>query len=304
MAERAVPRVTRLLGIVSFLERNGETSFADLAAQFDVSEDQIRKDIATLWVSGLPGYMPHELLDFDADLYDAGIASLTEGQGVTQVRLSARESVALLGALAAMSATGAAPDVVNSAIAKIKAAVGDEAIATISPARVDTEVVSALHSAIATRSAVTLDYTNARDQRSVRTVEPHRIVTIGDAAYLECWCRKAEDYRTLRIDRIATVTPTGESVEHPPSDEGGFSLAPVYEATVRAERDARRVFEDLPGVEIAVDGDHIVARFGVADEAYVAARLLTVAPHLASVEPAALRAAFAASARSVLASLN
>ena len=94
MAERALPRLTRLLSIVTYLEDHGPTPLDELAAHFEVSAAQIRKDVELLWVSGLPGHMPDDLVDFDAGMFDAGIADLTNSQGLTQVRLSAREAVA------------------------------------------------------------------------------------------------------------------------------------------------------------------------------------------------------------------
>ncbi len=301
MAERAVPRVTRMLGIVSYLETNGDTSFADLAAQFGVSEEQIKRDVATLWVSGLPGYMPDDLIDFDADLFDQGIARLTAGQGVSQVRLSAREAVALLGALASFIASGAAPTAVHSAYAKLQESLGGTALTTVDSHKVRSDVVDVLHAAIASGVCSTLEYVDANDRLTERTVEPHRIVSIADVAYVECYCHRAQGYRTLRVDRIGSVTLTGEPVTHPPSDAVGFTLEPVFEATVVAARGARWALEDLPGVSIVPVGDDVEATFGVADPQFVAGRLLTVAPYVRRVEPQALREALGERAQAVLA---
>ncbi len=301
MAERAVPRVTRMLGIVSYLETNGDTSFEDLASQFGVSQEQIKRDVATLWVSGLPGYMPDDLIDFDADLFEQGVARLTAGQGVAQVRLSAREAVALLGALASFITSGAAPAAVHSAYAKLQQSLGGASLATVDAHRVRPEVVDALHKAMAAGVCATLEYVDAHDRRTTRTVEPHRIVSIADVAYLECYCRRAQGYRTLRMDRIGEVTLESETIEEPPSDAVGFSLEPVFEATVVVARGARWALEDLPGVSIVPVGDDVEARFGVADPQYVAGRLMTVAPYVRSVAPQALRDALRERAQAVLA---
>lgn len=301
MAERATDRVTRMLGIVSYLEANGDTPFEELAAQFGVSVAQIHKDVATLWVSGLPGYMPDDLIDFDPDLFDEGVARLTAGQGVSQVRFSAREAVALIGALQSFVASGIAPSAAQSAMEKLRGAIGVEGLATAEPAEIPTAVLEPLRHAISYGHLVELDYVDAKDNRTMRTVEPHRIVAIAGVAYLECWCRRAEGYRTLRVDRIRAVTELDEPVATEPSDAVGFDLQTHFEATVVLAPGARWAIEDLPDVSIEFSGDDAVARFGVADAAFVAARLLSVAPYLRSVEPQELREALAVQAQAVLA---
>jgi proteasome accessory factor C len=290
-----------MLGIVSYLETNGDTSFANLAAQFGVDEQQIKRDVATLWVSGLPGYMPDDLIDFDADLFEQGVARLTAGQGVSQVRLSAREAVALMGALASFIASGAAPAAVHSAFGKLQDSLGGTALATVGVSRVKQHVVDVLHSAIASGVTATLEYVDVLDRHTNRTVEPHRVVSIADVAYLECYCHRAQGYRTLRIDRIQAAALGTQPVEQPPSDSVGFTLEPVFEARVVAARGARWALEDLPGVSIVAVGDDVEASFGVADAEFVAGRLITVAPYLRSVEPRELREALAARAQAVLA---
>lgn len=300
MAERAIDRVTRMLGIVSYLEANGDTAFSELATQFSVSEDQIQRDVTTLWVAGLPGYMPDDLIDFDADMFDAGVARLTTGQGVSQVRISAREAVALIGALSSFIASGVAPAAAQSAVAKLQESLGATSLQASEPARLPAAIVDPLTDAIVARKVAELDYVDAKDNKTTREVEPHRIVSISDVAYLECFCRRAQGYRTLRIDRIQAVRPGDDDVVTVPSDEVGFSLDPVFEARVVLARGARWALEDLPGVRLDMSGDDVVAEFGVADADYVAGRLLSVAPYLRVVEPQPLRDALAARAQAVL----
>ena len=61
MAERVLPRLTRLLGIVSYLEDNGPTPFEELAEHFSVAPAQIARDVSTLSLTGVPGGMPDDL---------------------------------------------------------------------------------------------------------------------------------------------------------------------------------------------------------------------------------------------------
>lgn len=302
MAERTAPRVTRLLGLITYLERHGEATLAALASQFAVTEAQVKRDIELLWVSGVPGHGPQDLIDFDPWAFDEGVIRLTNSQGVGQVRLSPREAVALIGALSAAVSGGAAPAAAHSALAKLRDAVGDgDAVRSVSRSTVDPIVASTLRDAIETEVVVELDYVDAHDERSLRVIEPHRLVVIDGATYVECFCRRAQDYRTLRLDRISSAKLGTEPVRSAPSESGGFSLVPQFQAVVTAQRPARWLLESFPDTVIDDDGDTVTARFGVADSRAIAARLLAIGTLVESIAPQELADEVARQARAVLA---
>lgn len=301
MTERSRPRVARLLGIVAYLEDHGPTPFGELAAHFGVTEEQVARDIEQLWIVGRPGGFADDLIDFDFDSFDAGIAVITNTQGARQVRLSPREGVALVAALAALAGAGTAPRVAQSALDKVTAALGEQTVTLSGTPDARAEIALALATAIGRRVVVELDYVDASDHRTARAVEPHRIVTIDGAPYLECWCRRAGDYRTLRVDRIVTATVTDEDAPTPPSGTEGFALANDYEATIRLRRSGRWALEDIPGVQIDDDGELVTARAGVTNTEWLAGRLLSIAPALITVEPAVLREAVARQAHAIAA---
>ncbi len=302
VAERAVPRLTRLLGIVTHLEEHGEATFDELGHHFGVPAETIRHDIDTLWCAGLPGYSMTDLLDFDGFAYDQGIARLVNSQGVRQVRLAPGEAVALMGALASMIASGTAPEAAQGALEALGAAVADaNPVTVIASSAVDAGVVETLRTAIDQKVAVAVAYVDAQDRKTERVVEPHRLVTVDGVGYVECFCRRANDYRTLRLDRIDAAEATDSPIATAPRAPKGFTLEPAYSATVRVKRAARWAFESFPGVKLREEGDDVVASFGVANPAVVVARLLAVAPNLVAVEPAALRDALRESAEAVLA---
>lgn len=304
MAETYRDRLLRLLGIVTYLERHGTVPFSELAEHFGVSVTRIRADINALWTSGLPGYQHGDLLDFDFEAFDRDEASLIDSQGVTQVRLSARETVALVGALSTLIATGTAPQLAEDVLSRLRETIGGAEPVTVLKADdgVAPQVRDTLLDAIERRRAVTVDYVDAHDRRTERTIEPHRLVTIDGHGYVECFCRRAADYRTLRLDRIVSAQGREDAIAHPPSDASGFAMEPRFDAEVRITRGGRWALEDLPGATIEDDGDDtVLARFGVSDAAWVAGRLLAIAPHLVHVVPAELRDALARQADAVMA---
>ena len=82
MARRSsVDRLVRLLALPAWVADNDGATFQEAAAHFGVTPEVIRRDVETLWVSGLPGGMPGDLVDFSATAFEAERLSLTEPLG-------------------------------------------------------------------------------------------------------------------------------------------------------------------------------------------------------------------------------
>ena len=303
MAETSRERLVRTLGMIAYLEAHGSTPFAQLAEHFNVPAARIEKDLWTLTTSGIPPYLPDECIEFDFDDLEDGIATLTESQGASQVRLSGREAVALIGALATMVSAGTAPDGAVDVLEKIQMAYGGPApvdVVSSAPAA-DAAVTQSLKHAIARGQALELSYTDAQDRRSTRVIEPHRLVAIDGVGYVECYCLKANDYRTLRLSRINSAHPTDVLVTRPRSEDHGFTLEPLFTAEVVIQRAARWAFEDIAGVQITDNGDLATVTFGVPNVDWAAARVLSIAPSVVSISPAQLRETLARHADAVAA---
>ncbi|NDA96121.1 MAG: hypothetical protein EBY03_08385, partial [Actinobacteria bacterium] len=67
MAENAALRALRLLDLVPFIVRNPGISIKELSQEFAVSQEEILKDLNLLFLCGLPGYTPLELIDISFD---------------------------------------------------------------------------------------------------------------------------------------------------------------------------------------------------------------------------------------------
>src|SRR6185503_20097316 len=120
-------RLARLLNLVPYLLARPGIRVADAAADLGVTEKQLQEDLELLWVCGLPGYGPGDLIDmaFDGDrvtiTYDAGIDR--------PLRLTQDEALALVVALRMLAQVPGAQnrEAVERALAKIESAAGDAA---------------------------------------------------------------------------------------------------------------------------------------------------------------------------------
>ncbi|WP_369372776.1 helix-turn-helix transcriptional regulator [Promicromonospora sp. Populi] len=320
MAERADDRLLRLLGIVAYLDGAGPVPVEDLAKRFGTTPAQIQKDVDALWVSGTPGYWPDDLIDFDAASIDRGVVHLTEARGMTRpLRLGTREAIALVAALRAMKATsavqadGARSAVVESALRKLTDATGEAASAVdvrLAPGG-DRQVVAAISSALTARHRLRIRYVTSSDVVSEREVDPVRLHTQDEFAYLAAWCYRADAPRTFRVDRILEATETDIPVQaHPgvgePSAEIDFAAlfaggsSPL--ATIRFAPRARWFAEEVPveSVRNLPDGDFEVT-LRVTNPGWLRSTLIQLAPYVRSVLPRALADDVAGAAKDALA---
>jgi proteasome accessory factor C len=212
MSTQVSTRLVRLLNMVPYFQANPKVTRAQAAAALGVSGKQLDADLDQLWMCGLPGYSPGDLIDFD---FVGETIEVTFSAGVDHpLRLTSTEATGILVALRTLvDVPGMVdPEAARSAIAKIESAAGSQRAAVEESVPEETGAAAAVRAAVRDGRAVTLEYyTASRDSLTSRTVDPIRVVLIGDNSYLEAWCRSAEAVRMFRFDRIVAA----ESLDDP-----------------------------------------------------------------------------------------
>jgi proteasome accessory factor C len=293
----SVDRLGRLLNLVPYLLARPGISVAEAAAGLGVTERQLREDLELLWVCGLPGYGPGDLIDmaFDGDrvtvTYDAGIDR--------PLRLTQDEALALVVALRMLAETPGTGtrDAIERALAKIENAAGDLAdppVAVRLPA--NAERLDAIRAAVEGGHALRLTYyTATRDETTDRVVDPLRVLMVGGKAYLEAWCRRAEATRMFRVDRIDAFTELDEPAAPPAHvdlhdvSDGVFHPTPDLPlVTLRVGRGSRWITEYYPCEEVRRDGDEWMVTMRVTDLGWAQRLLLGLGPDVTVVAPAEL----------------
>ena len=259
-------RLMRLLNMVPYFQANPRTTYAKAAADLGVTRKQLEQDVKQLWMCGLPGYGPGDLIDFE---FSGETIEVTFSAGMDRpLRLTSPEATGLLVALRALADIPGVldPAAARSAMAKIESAAGtviddDVPAAVDEPAPAESDVAAAVRAAVRDRRALAIEYYSAsRDALSRRTVDPIRVVLVGDQSYLEGWCREAEGVRLFRFDRIVDVEVLDEASAPPvaeaPPNTALFDADPsLPAATLRVgpraawmlEYFPMRVLRELPG---------------------------------------------------------
>ena len=255
-------RLVRLLNMVPYFQANPRITYAEAAADLGVSVKQLRDDLNQLWMCGLPGYGPGDLIDFE---FSGDTIEVTFSAGIDHpLRLTSPEATGVLVALRALvDVPGMVdPQAARSAIAKIESAAGraghgSEGAAVDEPAPVESEAAAAVRTAVRSDHALTLEYYSAsHDILSSRVVDPIRVVLVGDHSYLEAWCRSAEGVRLFRFDRIVDARVLDEPAAPPPPAVQTGTDTSLFDpdtadpalptATLRIERAASWMFDYYP----------------------------------------------------------
>jgi proteasome accessory factor C len=211
-------RLVRLLNMVPYFQANPKITFEEAALDLGVTEKQLRDDLQQLFLCGLPGYGPGDLIDFEMS---GKTIEVTFSAGMDHpLRLTSPEATGILVALRALLEVPGMvdPAAARSAIAKIESAAGTATgeedgavVASDEPAPVENAAAAAVRSAVRNDHALTIDYYSAsHDVLTTRTVDPIRVVLVGDHSYLEAWCRTAEAVRLFRFDRIVEARELDE----------------------------------------------------------------------------------------------
>lgn len=207
-------RLLRLLALPAWVSEHPGATLAEAAAQFGVTADQLRRDVETLWVSGLPGGTPDLLVDFDAELLDEGRLRLTAPLGLDRpVTLTREEGTALLLSLRVLvrllsAVPGAAVPLrrAEQALSKLLGAPAQAVEAAEEGQETEDPVLAAVTRALAEGRRLHLVYASATDERSERDVDPFEILSDGSHLSLRAWCAHRRAERTFRLDRVLQAT--------------------------------------------------------------------------------------------------
>jgi proteasome accessory factor C len=211
-----VEKAARLLDLVPFISTHQGIALSELAEEFNLSESELLSDLNTLWMCGLPGYTPLELIDLE---FESGYVSIRNAEVLQRVRLLTKQElvIILLGLDILRSSLDPKRADLQTAIAgltgKIKEIVGN--VATASPI-VDSVHRAIITQAIASRMDLTIKYhSTIRDTVTERVITPLELSLDHGFEILNAYCQSAEGFRTFRLDNMRSVAVAGSSVSVP-----------------------------------------------------------------------------------------
>lgn len=279
-------QTARLLDLVPFLLSHQGISIEDLSAYFKVDKEEMLEDLNTLWMCGLPGYTPLELIDLN---FDSGYVTIRNAAPLARIRtMSSSEIVSLILGLDILRENSASLSEENLAkLDALSATLRSQVNVLISVSdRSASSHRAIISQAIATRSSVEIDYFSpTSDKKSKRVITPFHFFEDNGIEYVQAHCHLAQNSRTFRVDRISgcTVVEAKEPFKASTSD----SIAKVR-AVVAIHSLDRATLETLD-----LEGESVTPGASIPIEAYSAEWLtrsiMETDSGLEIIEPASLR---------------
>jgi proteasome accessory factor C len=294
----AKDQVARLLRLVPYLHARDQVSLDEAARALGVPPAQLEKDLRVLFMCGLPGGYPDDLIDVDLDALEGeGVIRVSNAEYLARpLRLTPTEASAIIVALRALRAgsTKETREVVDRALAKLEEAAagstplvdpGDELPADLARR-------TQLEEAVRDRRQVRITYyVPARDEESDRVVDPHAVVSHHGVTYLDAYCHTADAPRLFRLDRIHEATVLDSKITTEPREprdlsQGVFGGEEATLVTLRLEPQARwmeeyyAVQEVRPHPEGGSEVDLLVG-----DERWLQRLLLRLTPSARVISP-------------------
>ncbi len=315
MTESATDRLSRLLAMVPWLLAHQGVPLAMAADEFGIGEGQLVKDLELLFVCGLPGHMPDDLIEAD---WEDGVVYLANADAISRpLRLGVDEALALIVGLRALADVPGLGDrdAVTRALTKLEAAAG-AAAAGADSVRVDlprdsaAAVVSACEDALRRHRRLHLGYlVPHRDETTERDVDPMRLLHLDGHWYLEGWCHRAEAVRMFRLDRVVDVSVLDVDGTPPTTarsrdlDAGLFAAGPDDAlVTLAVAARARWVVDYYPVESVQTLGDgSLLVRMRTGDTAWLRQLVLRLGGAARVLDPPALAHEVATAASRALA---
>lgn len=289
-------RTARLLDLVPYITAHQGISIKQLSETFEVSQSQMINDLTTLWMCGLPGYTPLELMDLD---FESGYVTINNAETLSKPRsITFNEGVALVLGLDLIRSTidEQRTDLlqsIDSLSDRLRALIKMPAALSAKSA-VNHEVSSSLNEAIRIQSGLKIVYHSLyRDEITTREILPIEVIENDGQSYLSSYCYSALDFRQFRIDRIqsATLIEVSKTLPNQVSDNS------IITATIKIVEPNRDLSERFKLNEVSKDFEF---EFNSYSQQWLERSILASGKGAALVAPPHIRRSVAELAQSML----
>lgn len=286
---------SRLFGILYRLINSGQSTSAQLAKEFEVSQRTIYRDIDALSAAGIPVY---------AESGRNGGIRLMKNFVLNKAVFSEKEKQDILSALQSLNAAG---NIDNSkTIAKLSALFETNAenwfeadFSRWCSQSSDNIKFEQLKNAVIQYKCVNITYAGSGKETGSRKIHPLKLMYKSKAWYLKAYCTERQDFRTFRLNRIISVEPLDESFTPMPYPEEKTQPPNLTEFVFRfSAKAAYRVYDefDLSQIHFEENGDLTVST-EMPYDSWIIGFLLSVSTDVEIIKPVSLKKVLAQQAK-------
>ena len=300
MVDTAAVRALRSMDLIPYVLENPGVSIAELSAKFSVTQAQIESDLQLVFMCGLPGYTPYELIDV---AFEDGVVSVIDPQVLDKPRkFSSNEIVVIalgLKILIDINQTN------STALTKLKQL--SEKIAKLGSNKsiLMAGDVSAfpffeiISKSISEQRILDLQYHSLiKDQITQRLVLPEKLYFLNGSLYLSALDIDIDSDRVFKVDLIKECR-IGERVAAKKVLESSVETTVILDV----QKQSRNFIERNSSIITAMqeNGDLTRVHLQVTNLEWIKLTILSNAPGITVVSPEVLANAVKQSARDLLA---
>ena len=231
------PRLARLIDLVPFITSHQGIAIEDLAQRFEISVEELKRDLELLWMCGLPDYTPLELMDFS---FDDGFVSVRNADELKNPRsLTQNEIASLIIGLDLLENSD------NESITALKNRLSEMVTSKVSYSPTPSDLnFTEIQQAIQNNQILEIRYSG-----KTRQVIPIELYKERDQIYLRSFCKLAKDRRTFKLSKIEELKITDSKELLPNSTPSNSQTNTVRIKAHRSERLIREILGDTKEVE-------------------------------------------------------
>jgi len=218
MADNAAQRALRTMDLIPYILENPGITTNELAEKFNTTQGQIEKDLQLIFLCGLPGYTPYELIDLT---FEDGIVSVIEPQVLNKPRnFSSSEIVVIKLGLEILKEINARDLLklkkIDGILNKINSG-ADKNSFLLAEQINSTHFYSQISLAISQKRVLKIEYKSlAKDSLSKRIILPGRISMSNGSLYLSAYDIERQSDRVFKMELISSCE-TGEIFKENPT---------------------------------------------------------------------------------------
>lgn len=308
MAEQSTSRVARLLDMVPFLVTNQGISLSELGQRFSLSEKEIYEDLNLLFVCGLPGYLPDDLIDIT---FDDDFVSVSNPQKFDKPRKLSRSELSIL-LLSLEFLKSGLPTAQQSEVLNLIEKISREFSPDIQIEAVDLkqshEFIDLIEKAIKSQKSLSFDYLSTHSDTSAHRSAFPVSVEIGlKESYLSAIDYSDQKLKSFKFSRISNLHIDETLVK--PVELGILpdtkNLTPL-KARLLVKPDGFQFIEDDKSVLkiLSEEDDGILIEMDYWNQDWLIRRVRSFAPNVLIIEPEGLKAEFLKRVEGVFARYN
>jgi predicted DNA-binding transcriptional regulator YafY len=230
MVDVAANRALRTMDLIPFILENPGISIENLANQFSVTEKQIEDDLQLVFMCGLPGYTPYELIDL---VFEDGVVSIIDPQVLDKPRrFSKSELVVIVLGLQILGELNNSNSVRANQIKALSDKImklGNSNSVLINSGQNNSPYVDIVLNAISLRKSLIIEYHSMiKDEITNRIILPRYLYFLNGNLYLNALDLDAKADRVFKLNLIKKCE-VGSATENQTYENNEYAIQVVLD---------------------------------------------------------------------------